>query len=708
MSAQYFSQKVSFFTKMIMQLMKRRARRLLGQACRPMLVAVFALGGAPAFSATTEFLVNTTTANNQFQPQIAALANGDFVIAWADNSTFIRAQRFDATGSASGSEFLVSDSATANRFDLSAAALPNGGFVLVWADDSGQFSDLDQMAVFMRRYDAAGVAQGAITQVNTITISNQLRTDVAVFSNGGFVIVWEDVSQTGGDTDVSAVRAQRFDANGVAQGSELLVNTTTAGSQGRPRVAVLSNDSFVVVWNDSSQTGGDTDNSAVRAQRFDASGTTQGGEFLVNTTVVGRQDQSNIAALSGGDFIVSWKDNSLTLGDLASADVFAQRFNSSGTAEGAEFLVNSTTVAGVQAFPAATALAGGGFAIGWADFGQTGGDTDKSAIRFQRFSSAGVTSGSEVLANTITAGFQNVPAIVGLPGGDLVMAWVDGSNTAGDLASKDIRANLFSVPTAATTLFSSVLPSARSGFFPGGSAITVFASAVNAGTEAALNCEISIPGSSPVSLSYQETDATNATKGVANAPFALATGQTRSFVLAFTPTATNAGADVFPDIACANANVATISGVNTVFLSIGGAEGADILSIGATPTADGIMNVPSGGTGFMTASATNIGVGDVVGSSDVAISVSADDGGAGLSLLIQLCETDASSNCITTLGTGVVDSNIGAGSSFFAIFVSDQSSGGVALAPATSRIFLRFKDASGTVMSVTSVAVTVP
>ncbi len=708
MSAQYFSQKLSFFTKMIMPLIKGRARRLLGQACRPMLVALFALGAAPAFSATTEFLVNTTTANDQVQPQVAALANGDFVIAWVDNSIFIRAQRFDVTGAASGSEFLVSDSATANRFDLSAVALPNGGFVLVWADDSGQLSDTDQMAVFMRRYNAAGVAQGAITQVNTITVSNQLRTDVAAFSNRGFVVVWEDDSQTGGDADVSAIRAQRFDANGVAQGSELLVNTTTAGSQTRPRVAVLSNDSFVVVWNDSSQTGGDTDSSAVRAQRFDASGATLGGEFLVNTTVVGSQGQSNIAALSGGDFIVTWKDNSQTLGDLASADIFGQRYDSSGTVKGTEFLVNSTTVAGTQAFPVATGLTGGGFAVGWADFGQTGGDTSSAAIRFQRFSSAGVASGNEVLANTITAGFQNVPDIAGLPGGDFVMTWEDGSNTAGDLASKDIRANLFSVPTAATTLFSSVLPSARSGFFPGGPAVTVFASAVNAGTEAALNCKITIPGSSPVSLSYQETDATNATKGVANAPFALAVGQTRSFVLAFTPTATNTGADVFPDIACANANVAAISGVNTVFLSIGGTEGPDILSIGATPTADGIMNIPAGGTGFMTASATNIGVGDVSGSSNAAITVSADDGGAGLPLLIQLCETDASSNCITTLGTGVVDTNIGAGSSFFAIFVSDQSSGGVTLAPATNRVFLRFKDASGTVRSVTSVAVTVP
>ncbi len=45
---------------------------------------------------------------------------------------------------------------------------------------------------------------------------------------------------------------------------------------------------------------------------------------------------------------------------------------------------------------------------------------------------------------------------------------------------------------------------------------------------------------------------------------------------------------------------------------------------------------------------------------------------------------------------------------FFAVFVRDRSTGGIAFNPANSRIFLRFADATGTIRSATSAAVTAP
>ncbi len=257
-----------------------------------------------------------------------------------------------------------------------------------------------------------------------------------------------------------------------------------------------------------------------------------------------------------------------------------------------------------------------------------------------------------------------------------------------------------------TTLFSSTLPTARSGFL-GGPAITVFASAVNAGASRAQNCKLILPGTLPVTFNYQLTNASNVPTGPQNALFGIDPGAVNSFILSFTPTATSNGVSVFPNFVCDNANVAAISGVNTVFLSIANAPVPDILSIGATPDANGIITVPAGGISFMTASTTNIGVGDAGGSADVAVTVTADTGSATLPLLLQLCETDAVGSCITPLGTGSVNTTIGVGPSFFAVFVSDQASGGVPLDPANARVFLRFTDAAGTVRSVTSAAVTV-
>jgi hypothetical protein len=256
-----------------------------------------------------------------------------------------------------------------------------------------------------------------------------------------------------------------------------------------------------------------------------------------------------------------------------------------------------------------------------------------------------------------------------------------------------------------TTLFSSVLPSAKSGY-DGGPDITVFSSVINATSRRADNCRFSIPAVAPVSLHVQTTNAVNVSVGPLDPVFLMNPGEIKNFILAFTPTALSAGEEVFPQVACGKGEVSRISGVNTVFLSIDNEPVPDILSIVATVAGNGVVSIPSGGTAFMTASATNIGVGDNGGSLDAKVSVSVDDGGAGLPLQMLVCETDALSICMDDPAPGVV-SIINGGPSFFAVFFIDQSSGGVALDPANKRVFLRFTAEDGTVRSVTSAAVTV-
>ena len=430
----------------------------------------------------------------------------------------------------------------------------------------------------------------------------------------------------------------------------------------------------------------------------------------------------SVASLAGGGYVVTWQDYSETGGDTDGAAIRAQRFDAGGTAQGGEFLVNTTTLDD-QFEPAVTALAGGGFVISWSDYSGTGGDTSFDAIRAQRFAADGTAQGSEFLVNTTTTREQEMSAGAGLVGGDFVLVWGDRSPFAtGDLTMGwDVRGDRFKPLSAGTTILSSILPGARSGTLNApsdkpvlyspqalGDPITVFASVINAGADPAQNCTISIPSGSPVTLSYQPTNAANVPVGPPDVPFAIAPGANKSFILAFTPTALSTGIDLFPAFVCDNASVAPIPGVNTVFLTIDDHAVPDILSIGATPMGDGIIHVPMDGISFMTASAINIGAGDTAGSADAAVTVSTDDGGAGLPLLLQICETDALGACMNPPGPGPVSTVIGAGARFFAVFVSDQASGGIAFDPASKRIFLRFKDGTGTVRSVTSAAVSVP
>ena len=68
---------------------------------------------------------------------------------------------------------------------------------------------------------------------------------IAPLAGGGFVVVWQDASGEGGDSDTS-VKAQLFDAAGNKIGGEFLVNTATTDVQTSPSVAALENGGFAL------------------------------------------------------------------------------------------------------------------------------------------------------------------------------------------------------------------------------------------------------------------------------------------------------------------------------------------------------------------------------------------------------------------------------------------------------------------------------
>ena len=272
----------------------------------------------------------------------------------------------------------------------------------------------------------------------------------------------------------------------------------------------------------------------------------------------------------------------------------------------------------------------------------------------------------------------------------------------------EARFTLDSVP--AGRIVAAVLPGARSGY-TGGPGITVFASVVSRQSTPAQSCTIAAPQGAPVTLAYRRVDSANLPIGPPDPVFDLNNGETASFVLAMTPTTTttNEGVSFTPVIACENADLAPVPGVNSISLSIGSAPVPDILSISATPTADGVVRIgSSGGISFMTAAAVNIGAGD--GSADAGeatITVTADDGGAGLPLTLQVCESGPQGGCLAPRSDSVT-SVFGTDAKFFAVFARAQAGSAIGFNPAASRIYLRFEDSNGVVRSVTSAAVTAP
>ena len=97
-----------------------------------------------------EILLNTNTLGAQSSPVMAALDDGGFVATWNDgtgdgDSGGIKAQLFDAAGGKLGGEIAVNSITAGLQFNPSIATLADGRFVIVWEASSarGQIFNAD-------------------------------------------------------------------------------------------------------------------------------------------------------------------------------------------------------------------------------------------------------------------------------------------------------------------------------------------------------------------------------------------------------------------------------------------------------------------------------------------------------------------------------------------------------------------------------------
>jgi serralysin len=280
------------------------------------------------------------------------------------------------------------------------------------------------------------------TQVNTTTLAFQGNPEVAAFSDGRYVVVWNDESGLGGDASVSGVKAQIYAANGTAIGAEFLINQQTSESQTVRSLAILSDNRFVVSW--TSVTPGVAESSDSRARIFDTNGMALTNEFSVSLTSPGHDDGAYVEAVPGGGFVAAW--TSTVIGQtVIDSDVWAQVFAPDGSRVGSDFRVNSQTAYG-QGGPRIAVLDNGNFVITWTDgsgiFGDVPTALDKSGTGAvaQIFSPTGVKIGTEFLVNDLTGLGQGPTDIASLANSGFIVTWSDYSDGSND---ENIRARVF-------------------------------------------------------------------------------------------------------------------------------------------------------------------------------------------------------------------------------------------------------------------------
>lgn len=92
-------------------------------------------------------------------------------------------------------------------------------------------------------------------------------------------------------------------------GTEFRVNTYVTNDQNYPAVAMDTDGDFVVTWESWAQKDNSSANQwDIYAQRYNAAGVAQGGEFHVNTFYfTSSQADSAVAMDADGDFVVVWE-----------------------------------------------------------------------------------------------------------------------------------------------------------------------------------------------------------------------------------------------------------------------------------------------------------------------------------------------------------------------------------------------------------------
>jgi hypothetical protein len=211
----------------------------------------------------------------------------------------------------------------------------------------------------------------------------------------------------------------------------------------------------------------------------------------------------------------------------------------------------------------------------------------------------------------------------------------------------------------------------------------------------------------PLKLEYQTTDPkTNLLAGNRNTPVDIPAppvgGNTfQTFVMFLKPAAPFASKDVQMNYTCNGSDtVGTLVGVNTLLLSASSVPVPDHITVGLTPSADGIARIPgAGGTGVFVIASTNIGISSAT-TARVRLAPS------NLPILALLCETTGQPNgSCKQPPTATVTRSIAANeNTTWTAFL--QAQGSVPLDPAKYRAYFEFVDGGGVARGSTSTAVT--
>jgi hypothetical protein len=276
--------------------------------------------------ATSSFRVNTYTNNEQIDPVISVLPDGNLIVVWTSvgqdgDLAGVFGRRISSAGEFLGEEFQINQFYQNNQRTASIAVLKNGNVIIAWvSEQQGSLSNERCVDLYGRYFKPTGVPINSEFMLNEASNTNTVcaNPQLSPLPNGGFTIVWSQ--KTLSDTTNSwDIYTRPFNKYGAPAGTGICVNSYTYGDQFGPKIAV-SGTNQVVVWTSLLQDG---DWEGVYGRILDSDGKIVSDEFRVNTGTVSRQLHPAVGADGTDKVLVLW--SGYGVGET-SFDVFAKAY----------------------------------------------------------------------------------------------------------------------------------------------------------------------------------------------------------------------------------------------------------------------------------------------------------------------------------------------------------------------------------------------
>lgn len=372
----------------------------------------------------------STAVNNQINSAAATDGSGGVIITWQDKRSGkfeIYAQRMNSDGNAVWSTDGIPICTQDSNYTPMIVSDGSGGAIISWQSYRGSAT----ADIFAQRVNSSGNAQWTLNGVPVCVVVFEQDTITMISDGlGGAILTWQDYRSNSGLPDIYA---QRINPSGAMLWTANGVNICNqAASQRGPRLVSDGSGGAFITWYDNRSGSYD-----IYTQRVGGAGAVQWTTNGVATCTMGTdQLKPDISSDGAGGVIIAWSDYRSS----TDFNIYAQRQGPSGAIVWAvDGVVMNNNVAYAQTDPKIVSDGMGGAILSWTDY-RTGTTAD---IYAQRVNSTGAVQWTATGVIICTAsGDQISSQLVSDGNSGAYITWEDHRNSGNsDVYAQRIASN---------------------------------------------------------------------------------------------------------------------------------------------------------------------------------------------------------------------------------------------------------------------------